>query len=84
MIRTLFFPSRFFRAENVRRYQQHYQEISQQPNLLQMSDGYHWSRPTSFANETPQSSTYIDMQDAEQERRIQEAATALLAHQNVS
>ena len=80
-IDRLFF--RVSRAENVRRYQQHYRESAQQPGLFRMTDATHWTGQPSYSNDQSHSLQFLEMQkhEQEQERRLREVASAVLAQQ---
>jgi hypothetical protein len=69
---SLFFSFRNIRAENVRRYQQHYRDLAQQPSLFRTSDVPHWTQQTSFATDQLRSTHYRDMptNEPEQDRRF--------------
>lgn len=73
------------RAENVRRYQQHYRESAQQAGLFRMTESNHWTGQPSYSNDQSHSAQLLEMQkheqEQEQERRLREVASAVLAHQ---
>jgi hypothetical protein len=63
---SLLIFSFYSRAENVRRYQQHYQEASQQVSLFPMSDATHWSRNAAYDTDPAH---FADLQDYERHFR---------------
>lgn len=68
-----------FRVENVRRYQQHYQELSQQRNLYSPSDTPHWTQrlPSSYQHDQT-TQQFLDFQkQQEQERNFRENVASL-------
>jgi len=67
------------KVENVRRYQQHYQELSQQRNLYSPSDTPHWTQrlPSSYQHDQT-TQQFLDFQkQQEQERNFRENVASL-------
>jgi hypothetical protein len=72
----------FFRAENIRRYQQQYRE-QPQSTMYKLPDTSNWIRHSSQNNDLKQPLNFIDLQKQEQEQERRSREAAAFAHQYV-